>query len=425
MKKWKKEEFEEIEYKPRSVKEILTEMKDTSELIVDLAYSALIFNSEDIAKEVKDLEIKMDKLLYQIRLQALIAARSIEDAEQLSGILQVASASENISNAAGDIADIIKTEIDKRPFLPSILQDAEERIKAIKILESSSLVGKSLNELSIEPEIGLRIIAVKRGRRWIYNPNESFIVRAGDYLIVRGVLEGYFELKDYASGKLDWETDKVMPSAGEDKVFQEKMKEEKGEMLRARERSEVEKSFIQMKDTSELMVDLAYSSLLYNNKEIAEEIYALESNMDALNERIQRLAINSAIEDKNVEKALAIIKLATSIETISDSALEIADVVLRDIELHPVIKMSLDESDVIISMAKVSENSVLKGKSLEELKLASETGMWVIAIKRGDAWLYGPEKDETIQAQDLIIARGPKEGEEEFLKVASGEKREI
>ncbi|MCK4818456.1 potassium transporter TrkA, partial [bacterium] len=54
--KHRKKEFEEIEYKPTSVKELLTEMKDTSELIVDLAYSALKFDSEDMAQEVRELE---------------------------------------------------------------------------------------------------------------------------------------------------------------------------------------------------------------------------------------------------------------------------------------------------------------------------------------------------------------------------------
>ena len=62
--KKKKKEFEEIEYTPTSVKEILTEMKDISELIVDLAYSAVIFDCNDMGQEVEELEIKMDKLLY-------------------------------------------------------------------------------------------------------------------------------------------------------------------------------------------------------------------------------------------------------------------------------------------------------------------------------------------------------------------------
>ena len=105
--KWKKEEFTELEYEPRPVKEILTEMKDISELIIDLAYSAVLFDNEEIAEEVKYLDVEMDKLNYDIRMMAMMASRTKEDAEQLAGILQVAEAAESISNAAGDIINLL------------------------------------------------------------------------------------------------------------------------------------------------------------------------------------------------------------------------------------------------------------------------------------------------------------------------------
>ena len=39
----------EIKYHPTNLKDILTEMKDTSELMLDLAYSAMVYDDEDIA----------------------------------------------------------------------------------------------------------------------------------------------------------------------------------------------------------------------------------------------------------------------------------------------------------------------------------------------------------------------------------------
>ena len=73
-------EFEEIEYEPKSVKELLTEMKDVSELIVDLAYSAVLFDSKEIGDEVSHLEAKMDTLQYHIRLASMLAARTVDEA---------------------------------------------------------------------------------------------------------------------------------------------------------------------------------------------------------------------------------------------------------------------------------------------------------------------------------------------------------
>ncbi len=197
----KQKMFEEVEYEPTNVKELLTEMKDVSELVTDLAYSAIIFDSKDIAEEVRELESRMDKLLYQIRLTAMLASRTVEDAEQLSGLLQVASAAENISNAAGDIVKLLDTKIENRPFLPSLLQKADEKIRTINIPESSPMKDKTIEELRIESETGVRIITIRRGKKWIYDPDDSTILKENDMLIIRGVEDGYLRLKGFAEGK--------------------------------------------------------------------------------------------------------------------------------------------------------------------------------------------------------------------------------
>ena len=207
-KKFEKEEFEEIEYEARSVKELLTEMKDVSEVIVDLAYSSLILDNREMGEEVRKLEAKMDKLLYQIRLTAMVASRTTEDAERLSGILQVASAAETISNAAGDIANLLEEKIETRPFLPFILREGDERIEIVQILDNSSLIGKRIGELGVESETGMRIIAMKRMRRWLYDPSGKTKIKKKDVLVVRGVEDGYNRLKEYAEGEKMWPVSK-------------------------------------------------------------------------------------------------------------------------------------------------------------------------------------------------------------------------
>ena len=196
--------FEKIEYEPRSVKDLLTEMKDTSELVIDLAYASILFDSENMANQVQSLEEKMDKLLYHIRLNALMAARSVEDAEQLAGILQVANAAESISNAAGDIADIINTDKKHRAFLSRILADADEKTAIATIKPDSSLAGKSIKELGVESETGARIIAVRRPRGWVYDPDDHFILSEGDQLVLIGVEDGYRYIQECAEGKRQW-----------------------------------------------------------------------------------------------------------------------------------------------------------------------------------------------------------------------------
>ena len=199
--KWKKEEFSELEYEPTPVKELLTEMKDISELIIDLAYSAVFFDNEEMAEEVKYLEVRMDKLNYDIRMMAMMASRTKEDAEQLAGILQVAEAAESISNAAGDIVNLLsegKTEY----ILSKILKRADEQLFRIMVSSASKACGQKIKNLKVESETGMRIIAIRRGECWIYNPSADTILEADDWLITRGADEAYNELSKLLKGDL-------------------------------------------------------------------------------------------------------------------------------------------------------------------------------------------------------------------------------
>jgi uncharacterized protein with PhoU and TrkA domain len=198
--KWKKEEFSEIEYEPTPVKDLLTEMKDISELIIDLAYSAVLFDNEEIAEEVKYLEVRMDKLNYDIRIMAMMAARTKEDAEQLAGILQVAQAAEKISNTAGDIVLMLKHK--NRPILSRILSKADEKIFRIKVSINSEACNQKIGDLKIESETGMRIIAIRRRDFWIYNPQSDAVLIADDWLITRGTDEGHDDLNKFLKGKL-------------------------------------------------------------------------------------------------------------------------------------------------------------------------------------------------------------------------------
>jgi len=197
--KWKKEEFSEIEYEPTPVKELLTEMKDISELIIDLAYSAVLFNSEEIAEEVKFLDVRMDKLNYDIRMMAMMAARTKEDAEQLAGILQLAEAAESIANAAGDIVKKIKGKT--QPILPKILQKADVKLFRIKVSSNSKACNQKIGDLEVESETGMRIIAVRRGECWIYNPQSDTNIKADDWLITRGTDDGFEDLRSFLKGE--------------------------------------------------------------------------------------------------------------------------------------------------------------------------------------------------------------------------------
>ena len=188
----------------------------------------------------------------------------------------------------------------------------------------------------------------------------------------------------------------------------------------------VEDIVLEIKDKSELMIDLAYSSLIYDNTTIAREVYDLEDQLDILYKSLQRQTLE-IVENKklSVNDALTVLRLAETAEQIADAAQEIADVELRDVELHPILKLSIRDSDVVFTRVEVNENSILCNKTLGELKLASETGMTIIAMRHGKKWLYGPNKNTKIDPYDILFAKGPEDGERHLIDLASAKTDEI
>jgi len=184
-----------------NLKEILVEMKNISELIVDLAYSSILFDSEAMADEVSELEETMDELNHQLTIRALLASRTREDAEQISEILNVAAAINDISDHAQNISEIVSRDLDIHSVISESLKHTDEKIFRTQIEELSQLIGISLRETQFASRIGVTIIAVRRGKRWTYNPRKNYIFQKEDLLITRGTEEGNLILKEIAKGR--------------------------------------------------------------------------------------------------------------------------------------------------------------------------------------------------------------------------------
>jgi len=199
------ENYSNLDHIEMTVRELLTEMKDMSEVIVDLAYASLLYNSEDMAEKVTELEKEMDDLKFAIRFKVLMSSRTKQDAKQLSGLLQVASAADKISDAAADIVGLFSLPLERRPFVSAMLHESGEKIRATRIRPESSMVGYTIGKLGVEASTGCRIIAIKNRRGWIYDPEDEVKIRAGDDIIIRGTQDGYNLLVEFAMGNKPWE----------------------------------------------------------------------------------------------------------------------------------------------------------------------------------------------------------------------------
>ncbi len=185
-----------------SVKDILIEMKNLSELMVDLAYSSVLFQNKEAAEEVLNLEDRVNSLNYEIKKQSLLASRSVEDAEKLTVLLEVAEAAETIGNAAKDLADLSIKGFEPHPVFKMVMEDSETNIYRMKIETGSDLINKSLGNILLSNRTGMRVISIRRDLTWIYGPNKDTIILEGDVLIVKGTEAGYDILNKLAKNEI-------------------------------------------------------------------------------------------------------------------------------------------------------------------------------------------------------------------------------
>ena len=385
-------------FKPRSVRELLTEMKDVSDLMIDLAYAAVLFESDELADRVHELETRMDELMYHIRTIAAVVTRNVQEARKITGILQVASAAEAISNATGDIGDLVRKKIKIHPVVCDALRMADEKIAWIEVAKGSTLVGKKFFELKLPSNIGVWTFAIKRGKSWIVPPPGNTQVRAGDALIVKGPPDGIACLCKTAGARREvWGPRRGLPP--------------------------IRNALAEMRDLSSVMVDMAYSTILLGSREIAEEVRKIQRKFDKLTYKLCLATLKAAKEERDIVGLNSLLQIIQYMERISNAADSIADIMLRKMELHPVFARALAEADEQIGRADVSKRSDFVYKSLKELNLWATMGAYVLMIKRGERYMFDPSRRVRIRVGDSLIVRGSRRGVQKVKKAAAGWKR--
>jgi len=389
-----------VRYEPASVKDLLVEMKDTAELLIDLSYSAVLHGSPTVAHEVVELEHRMDVLQMRARMSLMLAARSPDEAETLAPVLGVVGAADKISDAAGDIAKIVTEEIGLPDAMRGALTEGVETLVRGTVAADSGYAGRTLKDIDLESVTGVRVIAIRREDDWILNPGPETRLVAGDVTLLRGpetgVAEAYPEL-----AREPFEPDEPVEPAIDD-------------LERAVD------SIVLMKNLSELAVDLAYGSVLFDNAALAEEVNNLEIEVDALQSRFEAWTLRAAREADDPVSLRGLIHLGVATEEISDAALEITEGVARDIGVHPVVEMAVQESDEIITRTVVEAGSALEGTRIEEGIPATDISTSVIALRRPEeGWLVGHDIDTTLRAGDVVLSKGTRTSAAEFEALAT------
>jgi uncharacterized protein with PhoU and TrkA domain len=380
---------------PSNVKELLVASKDASELMVDLAYAAVFFNDPKLAEEVERLEERMDGYLRKLRQTAMLAARSPEDAEGMAGVLWIAAAIEKVGDAASDIGRVVGARLGIPDALRPDLRHADEISGRVRVRPDAPAVGRTLRDLSLPTETGMWVMAIRTGAEWEFDPGPDDVVSDGDVLLYRGPEEGVNLIRQEAGAS-------PLPEAAGDE----------GPAL-----SELDRAvdiMVELKNSAEAAVGLAYSSLLFNNRSLAAEVGTLEARSDILHDELESWVLRAAPEARKPDELRGLLRIASATETICDAARDMTWYVEHGEDLHPVVQMALEETEETSAETVVEPGAPADGHSLGELRVETETGMFVLAIQRGMRWSYRPRARFVLRAGDRLISVGPEEGELEL-----------
>ncbi len=375
----------------RNLREMLAAAKDTSELMVDLAYAALYYDDADMADEVDELELEISDLVHQMRTLCIIAVRNPREAGEMSSVLQVISAVEQIGNDAVDIARIVTRRLGIPRELVIDLADAEEVSHRVEVADGSHFANRPLSSFELPVVTGMRVMAIRRGRSWIVDPGGDEILQGTDVLFLRGSSSGVARLRELAGMP-----DLVPP--------------QKTDAPALTDLDRAVDTLIEMKNLSEVAVGLAYSALVFRDRSLAAEVRHIEDRLDEMNHRLELWVLKAAADGANPSPLRGLLHLGQAAEDIGDQAQSMVWLIEKSNDLHPVLGIALGDTDDIVVRLPVGEHAVVSGRSLADLELPIEPGFNVLAIERDGRYAYRPRSSAILTVGDQILASGPEEG---------------
>ncbi|MFW9949321.1 MAG: potassium channel family protein [Candidatus Thorarchaeota archaeon] len=398
-----------FKYQPLSLKDILREMKKNIDLMIDLAYSAIKFGSEEFADETTKIERRIHELTFLLNLQIIqTQTGGFKEAKRLEPIVVMGYSIDKISDALADIARVIYINSDITEFTQLFWDYVPEPIVKIRINKNCEFIGVSRKEVHFRSKHGVDLIAIVRGDKVLFD--KIHLLQEGDILIIKGSKEPIIELK-HKCFDLEPITFDLEPVEPEEPIFNLNNKEIK-EYL-----EDLKKSYVQITDISETMTELALAALFFDNYELAEDVLEMEELMDGLNISFEKDLLDFAKLIDYPKGLTGIMRIVFSCELIADAAANIAENVLRGFKVHEILQQAVSETSEVVVRETISEDSYFKGKTYEQLQdRRYKRGFNIIALKRDKKWIYSFKHNFIFAVGDLIIGLGPRETLDQWRK---------
>lgn len=182
-----------------NIRENLLKMKDMSETMLDLSYSAVFLHDNTLADQVKGMYKEMQKLEDET---LKILFKIDEEDEERIGIVDLAGYIKEVGAIAMKISQLSATE-EFEEIARAVLGETDERVFSSVVKPQSSVANKSLALSKLRTKTKARIVCVKRNNKWVSKINKDTILRPDDFLVAVGDSSAQELFKKIVSDTID------------------------------------------------------------------------------------------------------------------------------------------------------------------------------------------------------------------------------
>lgn len=179
------------------------------------------------------------------------------------------------------------------------------------------------------------------------------------------------------------------------------------------------------KDLSELMVDLAYASLYFGDPDMAGEVSALEVHMNELVQDMRAMCVLAVRRPKEADGMSSVLQVVSAIERIANDAVDIARIVTHKLGIPRELIADLSEAEEVSHRVLLNEGSHMANMPVSAFELPVATGMRIMAIRRGNAWITDVVGDQILVPGDVLFLRGAPAGISRLRELAAAPAWEV
>src|SRR5206468_6062391 len=120
--------------------------------------------------------------------------------------------------------------------------------------------------------------------------------------------------------------------------------------------------------------------------------------LDDMQERIETWVLRGAAERLDPSPLRGLLHLARAAEDIGDAAQQMVWLIEQGEQLHPILDIALGDAEEVVVRVPVAPGSAADGASLGSLRLETETGFYLLAIRRDRQYVYRPRREVVLMA---------------------------